>query len=253
MDDTRIRSEAAFQDARALGAGAEPRDKYYFLADRAYAYYRATLGDVSGKRALVVGCAEGGVTPLARAGATVVGIDIAAEALGKLQRAIVREGLEQRARVELMNAEEVAFPEASFDLICCSGVLHHLNAERAVRSWARVLEPGGALVMIEPMAWNPAVALYRWLTPGERTADEHPLKRADVRLLRTFFRHVCVRGFVLLSVIGASWAFSPAAARRMRPAVRLIDSIDDLLLRVCPALTYCCWTAVIRCEHPIRR
>ena len=36
----------------------------------------------------------------------------------------------------LMNAEETAFADNSFDLICGTGILHHLNLERRVRRYA---------------------------------------------------------------------------------------------------------------------
>lgn len=246
----RLRAEAAFQARRTLGTHKEPRDKYYFLADRAMQSYRAALGDVDGKRVLVVGCAEGGVTPLARRGATVVGIDISEPAIVRLREAIAREGLSHRATAFVMNAENPDLPGRSFDLVCCTGVLHHLDVEAACRSWSGILRPGGELVMLEPMAWNPGLMLYRLLTPGSRTADEHPLRPKDVAVLKQHFAVVDVDAFVLTSVLAAGWAFLPSLPAPRRAMVRALECLDDGLLAAMPWLRYAAWTAVIRCRGP---
>jgi SAM-dependent methyltransferase len=247
---TRLRAEAEFQDRRAAAEAEEPRDKYYFLADRAKERYRHTLGDVAGRNVLVVGCAEGGVTPLGRRGAKVVGIDISAEAIRKLNHSIIAEGLKDTARALVMDAENTDFAPGTFDLVCCSGVLHHLDVERAVSSWLKILKPGGRVVMLEPMAWNPGVALYRYFTPESRTVDEHPLKPADVRLLRRFFSDVRITPFVLASVAAAPFAFFRRLPALQRAALRVFEPIDDLIFRVCPWLRYFAWTVVIDCRNP---
>ena len=74
----RLLLELEYQTRRARSSGrGENRDKFYFLARRAIRRYRTALGDVRGKRVLIAGCSEGGVTPLARRGGSVFGIDIA--------------------------------------------------------------------------------------------------------------------------------------------------------------------------------
>lgn len=247
---TRLRAEAAFQ-AQRTRAGTEPRDKYYFVAARAMRRYRDMLEAVAGKRVLVVGCAEGGVTPLARRGAEVVGIDISEEPILRLREAIAREGLSERATACVMNGETPQFPAASFDIICCTGVLHHLDVPRACAAWARILKPGGQVVMLEPMAWNPVVALYRLATPGSRTSDEHPLRPSDIATLESHFAAVRVEPFVLLSVFTAAWAFLPGARRSRTLTLRTLEWIDERLLAAFPALRFLCWTAVICCSGPI--
>jgi SAM-dependent methyltransferase len=247
---TRLRAEAEFQDRRAAAAAEEPRDKYYFLANRAKEHYQYTLGDVAGRNVLVVGCAEGGVTPLARRGAKVVGIDISAEAIKKLNRSIIAEGLKDTARALVMDAENTDFAPGTFDLVCCAGVLHHLDVERAVSSWSKILKPAGRIVMLEPMAWNPSVALYRHFTPESRTIDEHPLKPVDVHLLRRFFSNVLITPFVLTSVAAAPFAFCRRFPALQRAVLRVFEPIDDFIFRVFPWLRYFAWTVVIDCRNP---
>lgn len=61
-------------------------------------------------------------------------------------------------------AEALPFPDATFDLVCCSWVLEHLpDPERAFREVARVLRPGGRFVFLTPNAAHPLLALNRWL------------------------------------------------------------------------------------------
>jgi len=126
---------------------------------------------------------RGGVTPLARLGATVTGIDIADEAI-KDYVTITQEGLQNRASCVVMDGEELGFPSNTFDVICCTGVLHHLNIRKAASSWAKVLKPDGRVAMIEPLAYHPLVMLYRFATPSLRTRDEHPLAPRDIRVLK---------------------------------------------------------------------
>jgi SAM-dependent methyltransferase len=249
----RIRSEANFQDRRTTSQGNEPRDKFYFLADRAIQRYEEALGAVAGKKVLVVGCATGGVTPLARRGAIATGIDVSAEAIARLSAAIRREGLEASARALVMNAEDVAFEPGSFDLICGTGVLHHLDIARACRSWTLALRTGGRVVLNEPMAWNPGAMLYRWLTPSSHTVDEHPLTPGDLRTLRTFFADVQMESYVLFSVGAAPLAYFPRLKSIRDLTRRVLESVDTGALRICPALRFCAWTSVISCNTPLNR
>jgi ubiquinone/menaquinone biosynthesis C-methylase UbiE len=61
-------------------------------------------------------------------------------------------------------AESLAFPDASFDVVVSSLVLHHLPEESrllAVREMKRVLRPGGTLLLAEFQI--PERGIWRWL------------------------------------------------------------------------------------------
>lgn len=90
-------------------------------------------------RILVVGCGSGheaGI--LARGfGAATVGIDVQDEA------GFDREG-SRPAELRTMDARELAFDDASFDLVYSFHALEHIpEPRRALREMARVLRPGG--------------------------------------------------------------------------------------------------------------
>jgi SAM-dependent methyltransferase len=258
MVDTKIRAkrldtEAEFQNRRVVESHQgqhEQRDRFYFLTERAMQAYQDALGDVRGQRVLVVGCSEGGVTPLARCGARVTGIDISSEAIEALTKNIHREGLRELADARVMDAETLTFPDNTFDLICCAGVLHHLDTAKATESWSRVLRPTGRVVMIEPMAWNPAVMLYRWLTPSMRTPDEHPLKPKDFKLMLGSYKEIKTCAFVLTSVLSLVWVVIPNILDMKHRTMRVLEWVDDQLLRIVPPLKYLCWTAVIQLSLP---
>lgn len=249
----RLAAEAEFQNRRVAGKSrgeTEPRDRFYYLAARAQRRYEEKISAVAGQRVLVVGCSEYTVRPLASKGAFVTGIDVAQRAIERLSEAIERDGLGERAAAMVMDAEKPDFPPRTFDLICCSGVLHHLDIEKCSPAWARILKGDGRVAMIEPMAWNPAAAAYRAVTPSMRTRDEHPLKPRDLRVMRRHFEEVEMESFVLTSVLSLPFAYLPERLSLKERSNRLLEAVDDRLLRWLPPLRYLCWTSVIELRRP---
>ena len=77
------------------------------------------------------------------------GIDLTAPAVEATRRRLEQLGLTE-ARALQMDAEEMAFPDASFDYIWSWGVIHHsADTRRVLEQMHRVLRPGGrANVMV---------------------------------------------------------------------------------------------------------
>jgi ubiquinone/menaquinone biosynthesis C-methylase UbiE len=124
-----------------------------------------------GKRLLEVGCGTGtDLLQFARGGSSVVGIDLTPRSI---------EITRQRFRVydltgefAIGDAEDLAFPDNSFDVVYSFGVIHHTpNTQRAVSEIYRVLRPGGrAIVMLYNRAslnyWG-SIILKHGLIRGE--------------------------------------------------------------------------------------
>lgn len=251
----RLKSEADFQNLRSKGEldhFKSRRMKFYYLTNEAIKHYQKVLSEnTHGKSIIVVGCAEGGVTPLAKAGAKkVLGIDIASEPIKKLNESIEKENLSDIASAVVGNAESLDVPKDSYDVICCLGVLHHLHIEKAAESWSNALNRDGMVLMEEPMALNPIVALYRLFTPKMRTADEHPLVPGDIRLLRKYFSKVDVHGYVLFSIFSLFFVYVYKSEKLRDKSVRFLEKIDRMLLKRLKFLNYFCWTSVIVLKEP---
>jgi 2-polyprenyl-3-methyl-5-hydroxy-6-metoxy-1,4-benzoquinol methylase len=212
------------------------------------------LPNLNGARVLDVGVGEGQSSVLlASAGARVTGIDVSGEALMRAAELARRCGVE--AEFIRMPGEDLRFPEKSFDAILCMSVYHHMNLERAILEFVRVLRPGGRVVMIEPLATNPPAWLYRRfgrLFSREATSEETPLKVDDLNVLRKHFRLVQWQGMFLLSVglFGLDRIFHNSN-RIMhwitKSAFNWIYPLDLLLLKI-PGLQRMAWKMAIVAE-----
>jgi ubiquinone/menaquinone biosynthesis C-methylase UbiE len=108
----------------------------------------AAFEQARGKRVLEIGCGLGtDGARFAQAGADYIGLDLSPVSLHW-----ARENVQQRhlpARWLLADAESLPFPDATFDLVYSSGVLHHTpDFAAAVAEIHRVLRPGGRAVVM---------------------------------------------------------------------------------------------------------
>lgn len=107
------------------------------------------LGDVEGRTVLDAGCGTGYLSvKLARAGATVIGVDQSPEMIRIAAENIARAGV--AARLHVGSASQLAaLPDASIDRIVSNYVLMDLpDLEGAMAAFARVLRPGGHAVVV---------------------------------------------------------------------------------------------------------
>ncbi len=121
------------QIARSYEAGATE-----FVAD---------LKIAPGTRVLDVACGTGNLSlPAARAGATVIGVDIAPNLVAQARERAATEGVQ--ARFDEGDAETLPYEDASFDLVLSMfGAMFCPRPERAAAELTRVCRPGGRVVM----------------------------------------------------------------------------------------------------------
>lgn len=100
-----------------------------------------------GERVLDLACGTGRVTDLAAAavgsGGRVLGVDLSQRMVD-----VARRGARSNTDFARMDAQQLALPEASFDVVLCSlGLMYLPDPAQALREAMRVLRPGGRLVL----------------------------------------------------------------------------------------------------------
>lgn len=119
--------------------------RYIEYYDRFYAYKKRVFQyeKYRGLKVLEIGCGLGiDSYKFAKAGAVLTCIDLSSVAVQGTRRLLQQLGLQ--AEVLECNAEQLVFPDESFDAVYSFGVLHHVeHEERAFNEVYRVLKPGG--------------------------------------------------------------------------------------------------------------
>ncbi len=242
----RLQREARFHDRVFVTHARAAARRFYAVARPAYERYRALVTErAAGLDVLEYGCGpDPEAFELARRGCRVQAIDISPVAIDLARRRAHQQRISERCTFHVMNGEALDFPDESFDRICGSGILHHLDLERGYGEIARTLKPGGRAFFIEPLGHNPLINLYRMRTPELRTVDEHPLLATDlVGATRRFWR--VEAEFHHLSVLGAAPLFGSPL---FRPAYRLLERVDQVLLGPRSPMRWGAWLVLLTLE-----
>jgi 2-polyprenyl-3-methyl-5-hydroxy-6-metoxy-1,4-benzoquinol methylase len=209
------------------------------------------IGSLKGAQILDVGIGDGFSSVLmALAGARVTGIEVSTAALSRAEALARRHGVD--VNLHQMPGEDLRFENEAFDGILCMSAYHHMDQERAASEFARVLRPGGRLVMVDPLATNPPAWLYRRIgkfLSREATSKETPLRVRDLRSLRKHFGKVEWQGMYLISVglfgLDRIWSNSnPLVHRVTAAAFKLMSPLDSGILRI-PGLQRLAWKIAV--------
>jgi SAM-dependent methyltransferase len=115
------------------------------FTDRAFDF----LPPMEKPRVLDIGCGTG--VPTLRlaelTGGQIVGLDSDREALEILRARVEALGISDRIEIRAGFLEEIPFEDGSFDLLWCEGAVSALGFRESLRSWRRLLKPGGYLVL----------------------------------------------------------------------------------------------------------
>jgi SAM-dependent methyltransferase len=159
--------------------------------------------DLDGKDAIELGCGTGYVSAwLARRGARPVGIDNSPAQLATARR--FQEEFDLEFPVHLGNAEETAFPDASFDYAISEyGAALWADPYRWIPEAARLLRPGGGLLFLtnglimqlaveayvkddpaKEALQRPLFGMYQTIWPDDTSVEFHLPHGEWIRLLR---------------------------------------------------------------------
>jgi 2-polyprenyl-3-methyl-5-hydroxy-6-metoxy-1,4-benzoquinol methylase len=177
---TRELSEEIFHDAKyANKSGPQHYSKLNPTFD-IYLRMKHLLGDISGKTILECGCGDGWITAeLVSLGGIVRAFDISNESIKITKAFLEKHNLPQNYIVEKKSAEELDYPDSTFDVVFGFAILHHIDLNKTIPQIQRMLKTSGIAIFAEPLEGNPFISFYRKLTPQYRTPDEHPLKISD--------------------------------------------------------------------------
>jgi phosphatidylethanolamine/phosphatidyl-N-methylethanolamine N-methyltransferase len=124
-----------------------------------------------GGRILEVGVGTGLSLPYYARTSRVFGIDFSEPMLKKAQQRVAEEGLAHVEGLAVMDAEHLEFPDASFDVVAAQCVVNTVpHAEAALDEFARVLKPGGEIVLLNRVGAEagPRLTFERWFQPVAR-------------------------------------------------------------------------------------
>jgi len=148
----------AFWQANPCGtkfSDAEPGTRRFYELVEAHRYDKewhiplaAGFANAGGLRVLEVGCGLGtDGAQFAEAGADYTGVDLTDAAVELAQKRFTL--FQLPGKFQTADAENLDFPDDSFDLVYSHGVLHHTpDTVRAIQEIHRVLVPGGRAVVM---------------------------------------------------------------------------------------------------------
>ena len=236
--------EREFHNNRYLDNNRKWLSNVYVFAKSSKTFFSNMVTNIrSGDNVLEIGC---GITSInknvAEIGANVTIIDISEKAIEITKRKLINDKLNISCMV--MDAENLTFNNNSFDLVYGSGILHHLNIEKAITEINRVLKNGGKAIFYEPLGHNILVNLFRGITPSLRTEDEHPLLKEDLRVIKRFFPKTKFYYFYLFSLFCIPFNKISSFERLSN----MIERLDKYLNQVFPWLQKYNWITIIEIE-----
>jgi ubiquinone/menaquinone biosynthesis C-methylase UbiE len=222
--DRTAKSEKLDQDTYEKFYGNK---KYYSATDSSRQYTRNWIERYAkGAIFLDYACGDGtNAIAGAKAGAELsLGLDISPISVQNATKDAAAAGVGGNTLFFQADCENTRLPDASVDTVICSGMLHHLDLSYAFPELRRILRPGGRILAVEALDYNPAIKLYRMRTPEMRTDWEkaHILSLKDVRFGQRFFNIGEVQFWHILGI----------AAPHVGPFAGLLHSVDSVLTKV---------------------
>jgi ubiquinone/menaquinone biosynthesis C-methylase UbiE len=191
MIDARARANRDLFDTWAPTYDATVREAFGHMAGIAYDDFLARIAEVlappPGARVLELAVGTAALTTVVARRWTevihILGVDANPRMLEVARANVEARGLGATVTLQEADAATLPFEDASFDAAVASNALHHMDVPAVLSTLARVLRPGGRLVIgdyLEPARWRSL--LGRLVVPPYRFSkrfSSDPAQRAD--------------------------------------------------------------------------
>jgi SAM-dependent methyltransferase len=265
---SRLQREQEFHDAwaeSALSDLPDPRLVNEALTSPELRYIHHVLGDLRGKSLMDLGCGLGEASVyFAMRGAHVTAVDLSSEMLNVTQQLARKHGVQlatHKAASETLGLDK----DVRFDVIYVGNLFHHVEIEATLHGLLPHLQDDGVLVSWDPVAYNPLINIYRAIATEVRTPDEHPLRAADLGVLKKnfaefetkFFWLSTLAIFILMALTRNPnkvrfWKAVVNESEKWRPLYVPLAAFDRFLMAVFPPLKWLCWNVVVVGRKPRR-
>jgi ubiquinone/menaquinone biosynthesis C-methylase UbiE len=215
-----------------------------------------TLAMPVGEKVLEIGCGSGrSAVALAQRGYLVHAVDSVEDMLNSTRQHAAEAGVSSSVSTSLGDAHILSFPESTFGLVLAIGVVPYLHSpEKCLREMARVLSPGGYLLVtagnrfrlnyfINPWLFppfQPVKRILRTLLRRSRIPESEskwpPIRSDSLRMLDRWISSACLTRIKTTTV-----GFPPIAIRSWRilgdrASVKLNERLQSLVDRNVPGI-----------------
>jgi 2-polyprenyl-3-methyl-5-hydroxy-6-metoxy-1,4-benzoquinol methylase len=225
----------------------EPYKRFFYGAR-----FRAVLDALDaqfGEQILEIGCGSGAYTrKLVERGAEVTATEVAPGPLAQARRNLGPLAAEADLRIE--DAQHLSLPDARFDKVLLSEVIEHVpEPDRTIAEAARVLRPGGLLVVSTPSRFSPMNLAYGLKRRVRRYGfNEHLHELTPGSFRRLVEAHLNVEGVEFANFV-LPYPSDELYLRLGSPGLRLLRSVEQGLASM-PVLKRLGWTMILRARKP---
>jgi SAM-dependent methyltransferase len=253
-----VAEELAYQARQAELAGAvrpTPPEtiqryrehKHWRLFHREYVFH--LVKQFNPRHICDFGCGAGETsTELGALGYRVTGFDLSPDLLAAARRRAELDGVTDKVSFTLANAHDPNLGGQRFDLVLAQAILHHIDIHEGLSQLNALVEPGGVVILQEPVAYSRLLQWMRDRAPVEKdiSPNERQLNQVDIRAIEERFEVIERRHFHLatrlMRIVPEKWGYF----HRMAEAI--FWRVDFLLLNYLPGATHFAGVVVMACR-----
>ena len=223
-------------------------------------YITKRLGDLKGRTLLDIGCGLGEASVyFAMKGAEVTSSDLSEGMLNVTSKLAVSNGV--KVKIHLADAEDLKLKkDQKFDVVYAGNLLHHVNIEEMINNAKKHLNKNGIFISWDPLAYNPAINVYRNIATDVRTPDEHPITIKDLNFFNKSFDRVEKKYFwfftlIIFGIMAILQRRNPNEERfwkvildegdKWKWLYKPLEILDKIILFIFPPLRLLCWNVVL--------